>query len=149
MTMKNIRTKLAAVAFVLLAAGPAIAGKGGSASLIQAAVQSGSVDAIVAEVERAESLKCAECVQLVTNLLEDERDEVREVAGWWFARRANLRDMMVPAFIADLQHGTTVQVRFPLRNLGLPLHHSDLPLNHHQWHILLQPLPLPPPLSLM
>ncbi len=125
--MKNISTKLAAVAFVLLAAGPALAGQGGSASLIRSAVQSGSVDAIIAEVERAESLKCSECVQLVTNMLEDDRYEVREVAGWWFARRANLRDMMIPDFIADLQTGTTVQVRNAADFLGATVSYTALP----------------------
>ncbi len=79
--MKNISTKIAAVAFVLLAATPAMAGKGGSAERIRDAVSSTSVDAITAEIERAESLMCPDCVPIVTNLLEDNRYEVREVAA--------------------------------------------------------------------
>ena len=50
--MKNIGLKLAALSMVLLAASPAVAGKGGSAGLIRTAIHSGSVDAITAEIER-------------------------------------------------------------------------------------------------
>ena len=92
--MKNIRIKFAAVALVLCAAMPAYAGVGGSAEKIRSAVASGSVDAIVAEVERAEGLACDACVQIVTNLTEDSRYQVREVAAWWFAKRPALKDML-------------------------------------------------------
>src|SRR5690349_12848421 len=101
--MKNIGTKLAAVAFVLIAASPAIAGKGGNADRIRDAVNSTSVDAITAEIERAESIMCPDCVPIVTNLLEDNRYAVREVAAWWFAKRPALKDMMVPGFLEDLK----------------------------------------------
>jgi len=50
--MKNIGMKLAAVCFLAIAASPAYAGKGGSVGKIRAAVQSNSVDAITAELER-------------------------------------------------------------------------------------------------
>ncbi len=46
----KIMLEIAAVA--LLVASPAYAGKGGSASKIQSAIKSGSVDAIIAEVAR-------------------------------------------------------------------------------------------------
>ena len=53
--MKNIGIKLAAVAFLIGVAGsPALAGKGGGARNIRDAIQTTSVDAIIAEVERAE-----------------------------------------------------------------------------------------------
>src|SRR5262249_44405941 len=106
--MKNIASKLAAVpvlaltAAITFAPGAAIAGKGGSAELIQAAVSSRSIDAIIAEVERTEMLACDECTQIVTGLTQDSRYPVREVAAWWFAKRPALRDMLVTQFVDDL-----------------------------------------------
>jgi HEAT repeat protein len=126
--MKNIGTKLAAVAFTLLAASsPALAGKGGSAALIRQAVTSGSVDAIIAEVERAESLMCEECVGIVTNLLEDNRYEVREVAGWWFAKRPGLKNALATQFIAELESGNTIAVRNAADFLGATVSYTALP----------------------
>src|SRR5438128_12490673 len=106
--MKNIGTKLAAVAFLACLASPALAGKGGSAAKIRDAIRSNSVDAITAEVERAESLTCSECVQMVTNLLEDNRYSVREVAAWWFAKRPALKDMVADTMLVDLKNGGTI-----------------------------------------
>ncbi len=125
--MKNIGTKLAAVAFVLLAASPAIAGKGGNADRIRDAVNSRSVDAITAEIERAESIMCPDCVPIVTNLLEDDRFAVREVAAWWFAKRPALKDMMVPGFLEDLKSGNTVAVRNAADFLGRTMTFTSLP----------------------
>lgn len=125
--MKNIGTKLAAVTFVLFAASPAMAGKGGSAERIQDAVNSHSIDAIQAEVERAESLMCPDCVPIVTNLLEDSRYEVREVAAWWFAKRPQLKDMMVPGFLQDLKTGNTIAVRNAADFLGRTMTYTSLP----------------------
>jgi len=116
--MKNIGIKLAAVTALALAPSAAFAGKGGSAELIQAAVQSTSVDAIIAEVERAEGLICDECIQTLTNLTEDPRFEVREVAAWWFAKRPLYRDMLVAQFSADLPAGDTIKVRNAADFLG-------------------------------
>ena len=125
--MKNIGKKLAAVAFVLLAATPALAGKGGSAERIRDAVRSTSVDAITAEIERAESLMCADCVPIVTNLLEDDRYAVREVAAWWFAKRPGLKDIMVPGFLEDLSNGNTVAARNAADFLGRTMTYTSLP----------------------
>lgn len=125
--MKNIGTKIAAVTFVLLAATPAIAGKGGSAERISDAVRSTSVDAITAEIERAESLMCPDCVPIVTNLLEDNRYEVREVAAWWFAKRPQLKDMLVPGFLEDLKSGNTIAVRNAADFLGRTMTYTSLP----------------------
>lgn len=128
--MNILNLKLAAVASLtlgLLAAAPAHAGKGGSAGLIQSAIQSGSVDAITAELERAESLKCADCVQLVTNLLEDDRYAVREVAAWWFAKRPALRDMLATQFVTELAEGGTLQVRNAADFLGRTKTYTALP----------------------
>ncbi len=125
--MKNNKMKLAAVAFLAVAASPAYAGKGGSAGLIRSAIQSGSVDAIVAEIERTESLTCAECVQMVTNLLEDNRYAVREVAAWWFAKRPALKDMVAATMVDDLASGSTIKVRNAADFLGATVTYTALP----------------------
>lgn len=112
--MKNIGIKLAAVTFLALlplAPKAAFAGKGGSAEAIDAAVRSTSVDAIIAEVERTESLICEDCLQTMTNLTEDPRLAVREVAAWWFARRTAYKDILTTQFVDDLVHGDAIHVR--------------------------------------
>ena len=108
--MKNIGIKLAAIAALALAPATAFAGKGGSAAAIQAAVSSTSVDAIIAEVERAEGLMCEACIETMTALTEDSREAVREVAAWWFAKRPALRDMLATQFSADLPRGVAEHV---------------------------------------
>ena len=125
--MKNIRMKLAAVALVLAAALPASAGVGGSAEKIRAAVTSGSVDAIIAEVERAEALACDECIQLVTNLTEDARYPVREVAAWWFAKRPAMKNMLVEQFDRELVTGGTLKVRNAADFIGATMTYTALP----------------------
>jgi HEAT repeat protein len=125
--MKNIGTKIAAVAFVLLAATPAFAGRGGSAQKVQSAINSGSVDAIIAEVERVEALACGECVQIITNLTEDNRYEVREVAGWWFAKRPAMAKMLAEGFVADLGNGNSIAVRNAADFLGATVTFTALP----------------------
>lgn len=125
--MKNNGMKLAAVAFLAVVASPAYAGKGGSSGLIRSAIQSGSVDAIVAEIERTESLTCEECVQMVTNLLEDNRYAVREVAAWWFAKRPALKDMVAATMVDDLASGSTIKVRNAADFLGATVTYTALP----------------------
>src|SRR5579862_1986207 len=90
------------VASVLVLGGTAQAGVGGSNALIQNAVQSGSQDAILAEVERAEYLMCPDCVPTVENLLDDPRPAVREVAAWWFARGPAAAQSFIDRSITDL-----------------------------------------------
>lgn len=126
--MTTNKINLAAIAFVSLLAAPALAGKGGSNAAIQQAIQSGSKSAIIAEVERTEFLMCEECVQTVTSLTEDNRYEVREVAAWWFAKRPELRTLMVSAFEADLANGTSLQVRNAADFLGGVRELKSLPL---------------------
>jgi len=123
----NIGNWLAAVAFVLAAAAPAHAGKGGSARNIQTAVASGSVDAIIAEVERAEALNCDACVQLVTNLTAHSRYEVREVAAWWFAKRPALAKALAEGFVADLGSASSLEVRNAADFLGATITYTSLP----------------------
>ncbi|HEY4238913.1 MAG TPA: HEAT repeat domain-containing protein [Kofleriaceae bacterium] len=111
--MTNLTIKIAAACGFALAFSPlaAQAGKGGSAQLIQQAVQSHSQDAIIAELEHTESLICDECVSIVTPLTEDSRFEVRQAAAWWFARRPALAGALADGFRADLTGGTATAVR--------------------------------------
>ena len=126
--MNNIGKKLAAVALTLSAyVAPASAGKGGSAGLVQAAINSGSQDAIIAEVEKTESLMCEDCVQMITNLTEDSRYEVREVAAWWFAKRPGLMSMLAQSMATDLASGSSVKVRNAADFLGATLQFGALP----------------------
>jgi hypothetical protein len=126
--MKTIGTKLAAAALTMCAfAVPSFAGKGGSNANIVAAVQSGSQDAIIAEVERAEGLLCDECIQTVTNLTTDNRYPVREVAAWWFAKRPGLAKVMATGFKADLVTGDSTHVRNAADFVGATVDYTALP----------------------
>lgn len=126
--MKNIGIKLAAVTFLaLFTATPAVAGKGGSAAKIEAAVASRSVDAIIAEVERAEALMCNECIDVMTRLTADSRYEVREVAAWWFAKRPTLMRVMVEQFTTELLSGSSIEARNAADFLGGTRHVKALP----------------------
>lgn len=122
----KIIPKLLAVALTL-AATSAFAGKGGSNAKIVAAINSGSTDAILAEVERAEGLTCSECVQTVTNLTEDSRFPVREVAAWWFAKRPGLAKVMSDQMKAELASGTSLQVRNAADFVGSIVDYTALP----------------------
>ncbi len=126
--MKNIGMKLAAVALAFAAsATPALAGKGGSNGKIVEAVRSGSVDAIIAEVERAEGLVCDECMQTMINLTEDNRLEVREVAAWWFAKRPGSKNIMVAQMKDDLKIGDATHVRNAADFVGYVREYTALP----------------------
>jgi len=123
--MKTL-SKLAAIALTLFTL-PALAGKGGSNAKIVAAVHSGSTDAIIAEVERAEGLVCDDCIQTVTNLTEDNRFAVREVAAWWFAKRPGLAKVMGEQFKNDLVGGDSIKVRNAADFLGSVVDYTALP----------------------
>ncbi len=125
--MKIIGKQLAAVALSLFVAVPAFAGRGGSAGKIAAAVNSGSVDAIVAEVERAETLMCPDCMGTMLNLLEDNRLQVREVAAWWFAKRPGAKEQLATTFKAELADADSVSVRNAADFLGRVREFTALP----------------------
>jgi HEAT repeat protein len=125
--MKNIGKKLAAVVFTMCVAVPSYAGKGGSIQRIQAAVQSGSQGAILAEVERTEFLICDECIQTLTNLTTDSRYAVREVAAWWFAKRPGLNQVMTEQMLDDLTSSNSVLVRNAADYLGTVKDFASLP----------------------
>jgi HEAT repeat protein len=125
--MKTMK-KLVAVALVLGAASVANAGKGGSAAAIQAAMASNGQDAILAEVERTETLECAECVPLVTQLLTDDRYPVREAAAWWFAKRPGMQQRLAVQMETALQGGDSVAIRNAADFLGTTKEYKALPL---------------------
>ena len=100
--MRSTNLSKLLVASVLVLGGTAQAGVGGSAALIQNAVQSGSQDAILAEIERAEYLMCPACVPIVENLIDDQRPAVREAAAWWFARRPATAQSFIDRSLGDL-----------------------------------------------
>jgi hypothetical protein len=122
--------KLSAVALAVASVGSlapnAFAGVGGSNDLIVAAVASGSVDAIIAEVEKTESLICPDCIQTVTNLTNDDRQSVRLVAAWWFASRPGLLLTMTDQKIEDLA-GDATHVRNAADFLGRIRAYGALP----------------------
>ena len=85
--------KIALVTVLVALASPALAGRGSSPGAIQSAIASGGVDAIQAELERAEHLVCPQCVRLVRPLLDHPDQRVRQVAAWWLARRGLQSDL--------------------------------------------------------
>jgi len=125
--MTKTKNLIAAVAVLLAVQTPAFAGKGGNAKLLSQAIASGSIDAIVAEVEKTESLMCESCVQMVTNLTEDSRYPVREVAGWWFAKRPQLAEMLADQFKGELDNGGSIAVRNAADFLGSTRTYTALP----------------------
>ncbi|MBA3821738.1 MAG: hypothetical protein H0X17_22835, partial [Deltaproteobacteria bacterium] len=125
--MKNFKLKLAAVAFILGAGGPAMAGKGGGAAKIHDAISSTSVDAIIAEVERAESLVCGECATMIVGLTAHTSYKVREVAAWWIAKRPSLAGQLAAQFKGELVTGTSHQVRNAADFLGASTTFTALP----------------------
>ena len=90
-TMKQMFLAAAVVGLLAVGSNTAEAGRGGSAARIQNAVATGSVDAIIAELERAERLICDACTPTVLDLLDHDRYELREAAAWWIARRPALK----------------------------------------------------------
>ena len=95
-----MRNKFYAATFSLLAASgflcPNIASAGvdGSTAKITSAITSGSVDAIVAELERAENIPTTGAFTAVLALVDHPSERVREASGWWLGRRG-VRDKIV------------------------------------------------------
>jgi HEAT repeat protein len=89
---------------------PAYAGRGGSTAAIQQAVASGSEDAVLAELERAEFLACLSCIDPVMKLVDDARPRVRQAAGWWLTRRG-VRSVVMQDMTARLTEQDPVAAR--------------------------------------
>lgn len=124
---KLIATRVALLVALVASSNVAVAGKGGSAGKLRQAIESGSVDAIVAEIERAEALACEACVTLVGALLADSRYAVREAAGWWFAKRPALARPLAEQFIVDLASPDAIRVRNAADFLGATVTYTALP----------------------
>ena len=128
--MTSIKTNFLAAAVVgllTLATGTAEAGRGGSAARIQNAVNTGSVDAIIAELERAERLICDACTPTVMDLVDHDRYELREAAAWWIARRPVLKQQLATRSTADLAGGDSRLARNAADVLGTFRHPSAIP----------------------
>lgn len=117
-TLKPLSKLLAAAACSLMLVGSAQAGTGGSASRIKNAITTGSTDAIIAELERAERLVCGACVEPVQQLLNDDRFAVREAAAWWFSKRAAQKKQLTASSIAALQGNDSTAARNAADILG-------------------------------
>jgi HEAT repeat protein len=97
--------RTASFVMVALLSTSAWAGRGGSQIAIQSAVQSGSTDAIVAEIERAEYLACLGCIGVVQTLVDHPEQRVRDAAGWWLTRRG-VRTEVIAQMSARLSTGS-------------------------------------------
>jgi hypothetical protein len=104
-----MRTHLMVIAGLLLSSS-GYAGRGGSTAAIEAATQSGSVDGIIAELERSEFLACLSCIEPVKQLIDYPSDRVRQAAGWWLTRRG-VRDEVISSMITRLSGQDPVAAR--------------------------------------
>lgn len=126
-TLKQMFLAAAVAGALAAAGGTAEAGRGGSAARIQNAVQTGSVDAIIAELERSERLICDACTPTVMDLLDNDRYELREAAAWWIARRPVLKGQVTERSIADLQGSDSRLARNAADALGTFRHPQAIP----------------------
>jgi HEAT repeat protein len=124
--MKTMK-KLLAVALLIGTATVAQAGKGGSSERIAAAIFSNGQDAIIAEVERTETLECSQCVAMVQGLLTDNRYAVREVAAWWFAKRPGMQQQIAAQMMTQLTGGDSIGVRNAADFLGTTKQYKAIP----------------------
>jgi HEAT repeat protein len=109
-----------------LSPGAAEAGRGGSAQAIKSAITSNSVDAIAAELERAEYLVCAACTDLVAALVDHADYRVRKVAAWWLARRGASRQVHT-TMLQRLSQPDSVKARNAADVLGELGYPSSIP----------------------
>jgi HEAT repeat protein len=97
--------------------GTALAGRGGSPQAIRTAIAADSVDAIQAELERAEHLVCAGCTDMVLPLVDHLNYRVRQAAAWWLARRGTSRQVFV-AMLTRLSQPDSLAARNAADVLG-------------------------------
>jgi HEAT repeat protein len=98
-----------AIGFMLLSA-TAFAGRGGSTIAIEQAAASGSVDAVLAELERAEYLACTSCIDAVLKLVDNPSARVRQAAGWWLTKRG-VRTVVIADMSARLKEQDPIAAR--------------------------------------
>lgn len=102
---------LGGILLALLVATPAAyAGFGSSSASLQTAVASGSVDAIVAELERAEELPSQGALAVVLPLVDHPSARVRDAAGWWLTRRG-VRTQVMADMTARLSGSDPIAAR--------------------------------------
>ncbi len=90
---------IAAVSVSLLAGiGTAQAGRGSSLGAVSRAVESGSVDAITSELERAERLYCPACVKIVMPLVDSDDSRLRDIAVWWLSRQGLRSELAILSY---------------------------------------------------
>ena len=97
-------------ASVLALSSPAFAGFGSSSVALKAAVQSGSVDAIVAELEKSEELPSNGAIDVVLPLVDHDSWRVRDAAGWWLTRRG-VRTQVIASMTARLSGSDPIAAR--------------------------------------
>lgn len=97
-------------ASVLALSSPAFAGFGSSSVALKAAVQSGSVDAIVAELEKSEELPSSGAIDVVLPLVDHDSWRVRDAAGWWLTRRG-VRTQVIANMTARLSGSDPIAAR--------------------------------------
>lgn len=118
---------VAILAFVVaLSSSPAFAGFGSSAVALKAAVQSGSVDAIVAELEKAEELPSLGAIDVVMPLVDHASYRVRDAAGWWLTRRG-VRTQVIANMTARLTGSDPIAARNAGDVLAAMRDYSTLP----------------------
>jgi HEAT repeat protein len=113
-TMSKIMKSLVASALAVglaLTIQTADAGRGSSVGSVYNAINSGGSDAIISELERAEKIICAQCVDMVVPLLDHDDYRVREVAAWWVSKRPNLAELVTADSLDKLATGTTIEAR--------------------------------------
>jgi HEAT repeat protein len=125
--MRIILSLLAVSIGLGLAATPAEAGRGSSYSQIKSAIATGNADVIAFELERAERLVCGACIEPVMALLDSDDARIREVAAWWFARRAAQKEEIHDLAVARLYGDDMIGARNAADWLGTFRHPKALP----------------------
>src|SRR5262245_37960763 len=105
------------VGLMVASSGTAQAGRGGSSAAIRSAIAANSVDAIQAELERAENLVCGSCTDMILPLVDHLDGRVRQVAAWWLVRRATSRQVYV-AMLTRLSQPDSLKARNAADVLG-------------------------------
>jgi HEAT repeat protein len=122
--MRSINTVILGLSLTLSSV--ALAGRGATTVGIEAAIASGSVDTIVAELERAEILACLACIAPIRKLTDHPSAKVRDAAGWWLGRRG-IRDAVTADMIGRLGAQDPIAARNAADVLGGMRESSALP----------------------
>ncbi len=127
MTAKTLMVAAAGALALSAMTTPALAGRGSSTAQVKRAAASGVPSAIAAELEQAEYLWCAGCIDTVMALLDHPEYSVREVAAWWFARRPAQKKELTERSTAYLYGTNSVLARNAADVLGTFRHPQAIP----------------------